>query len=296
MPTVLVVDDSKTDRLIVTMLLSKAADIDIRCVEDGESALATIESDPPDMVLTDLVMPGMDGLELVGAVRERFPSVPVVLMTSQGNEELAVRALKEGAASYVPKMSLAESLEETVREVTDLAGRQRAEERLLATLRRSESSFSLESHVELVRPLVKHLQEIACLMGLCDETERMQIGVAICEAVNNAIEHGNLEVPSELREKDIAAHTSLMGERRNIAPYCDRRVHVEARFDREKASFVIRDEGQGFDPTILPDPLDPANVGRLSGRGVMLIRSFMDEVTFNERGNQITMVKRRAKE
>ena len=60
--------------------------------------------------------------------------------------------------------------------------------------------------------------------------------------------------------------------------------------------FVVRDQGKGFDPTQLPDPTEPENVGRVNGRGLFLIRTFMDEVTFNSQGNEITMIRRRDSE
>jgi anti-sigma regulatory factor (Ser/Thr protein kinase) len=55
----------------------------------------------------------------------------------------------------------------------------------------------------------------------------------------------------------------------------------------------VRDEGRGFDPATLPDPLDPAQLETTTGRGLLLIRTFMDEVSFNATGNEITIVKRR---
>ena len=55
----------------------------------------------------------------------------------------------------------------------------------------------------------------------------------------------------------------------------------------------MRDEGRGFDYHGLPDPCDPENLTKASGRGVLLIRTFMDDVSFNERGNEITMVIKR---
>jgi len=291
MARVLVVDDSDTDRLLVSALLGEDEDLEFEGVEDGGRALDRIEADPPDLVLTDLVMPGMDGFEVVSAVRESFPSIPIVLMTSQGNEEIAVRALRQGASSYVPKRSLADSLLDTVREVLALTRRKRAEERVFETLTRSEFSFCLGNLDELVLPLVRHLQEVTALMGICDEAEVTQVGVALAEGLNNAIEHGNLEVEAELRGSDLSAHGVLMRERRGCPPWCDRRVHVEARLTREAARFVIRDEGPGFDPVTLPDPREPMNLDRAHGRGILLIRSFMDEVTWNEEGNEVTMVK-----
>jgi len=291
MARILIVDDSEIDRMVAEKLLRKDKDLETTCVVDGVAAIASIEADRPDLVLTDLIMPEMNGLEVVAAVRDKFPGLPVILMTSQGSEEIALSALREGAQSYVPKQRLAKSLLGTVREVLDLTVRRRARETVLASLERSDSTFKIDNRQELVRPLVNHLQDTMALMGLCDEAERMQVGVALTEAMNNALEHGNLEVGSSAREDDLDSYYELIRERCTVDPYCQRRIHVEARLDRDSARFVIRDEGPGFDPSSLPDPREPANLDRPSGRGVLLIRLFMDEVLFNERGNEITMVK-----
>ena len=291
MARILIVDDSEIDRMLAEEILGKDEDIETTSVGDGAAAMDSIGADLPDLVLTDLMMPGMNGLQVVAAVREKFPALPVILMTSQGSEEIAVRALKEGAQSYVPKQRLAKSLLSTVKEILDLAVRRRAKETALASLQQSDSTFKIDNRQELVRPLVNHLQDTMALMGLCDEAERMQVGVALTEAMNNALEHGNLEVDSAVREDDLEAYFEQLRERRGQEPYRDRRIHVEASLDRDSARFVIRDEGPGFDPSLLPDPRDPANLDRLSGRGVLLIRLFMDEVLFNDKGNEVTMVK-----
>ena len=54
---------------------------------------------------------------------------------------------------------------------------------------------------------------------------------------------------------------------------------------------MIRDEGPGFDPASIPNPTDPEYLERPSGRGMLLMRSFMDELTYNDTGNEVTMVK-----
>jgi CheY-like chemotaxis protein/anti-sigma regulatory factor (Ser/Thr protein kinase) len=292
MPRVLVVDDSAADRLVASGILAEDPSLTIETVEDGAKALDRIRADPPDLVLTDLIMPGMDGFEVVAAVREDFPSVPIVLMTSQGNEEIAVRALSQGASSYVPKRNLADSLLSTVQEILGLVRRKRAEERVFEALNRCDLTFCLENLEEHILPLVRHLQDVTAMMGICDEAEVTQVGVALAEALGNAIEHGNLEVEGAMRG-DLEAHDVLMRERKACPPWCDRRVHVEARLTREEAVFSIRDEGRGFDPGSLPDPRDPEMMQRVHGRGVLLMRSFMDEVTWNEAGNEVRMVKRR---
>ncbi|HEY7428312.1 MAG TPA: ATP-binding protein, partial [Gemmataceae bacterium] len=111
-----------------------------------------------------------------------------------------------------------------------------------------------------------------------------------------ALYHGNLEVGSELRESDEKAYRQLVEERRHSKPYADRRIHVHARASADEACYVVRDEGPGFNPNILPDPTDPANLEKVTGRGLLLIRTFMDEVRHNEKGNEIVMIKRRSEE
>jgi anti-sigma regulatory factor (Ser/Thr protein kinase) len=85
----------------------------------------------------------------------------------------------------------------------------------------------------------------------------------------------------------------LCASRPREAPYRDRRVRLSAALSPAEFVYVIADDGPGFDPSGLPDPTDPANLERIGGRGLMLIRTFMDRVEHNPRGNQITMVKTR---
>jgi hypothetical protein len=110
--------------------------------------------------------------------------------------------------------------------------------------------------------------------------------------MTNAILHGNLGLTSELRETNEKEYYRQVAERRTQSPWCERRVHIGVTLNGQEAVFVVRDEGEGFDRELLPDPTDPANLERVSGRGLLLIQTFMDRVEHNERGNQITMVKR----
>jgi CheY-like chemotaxis protein len=237
-------------------------------------------------------MPELDGLELVEAVRLRYPHIPVILMTAHGSEEIAVRALQKGAASYVPKRSLAQDLSPTVATVLELALRGRPMSRMLEWLVYTESRFVLDNDVSIIPDLIGHLEASITQLKSVDETALIQVGVALREALVNAMYHGNLEVSSQLRESENGLYEQLIATRRTELPYRVRRVHVTARQTPTEVVYVISDEGPGFDPTVLPDPTDPLRLEMVHGRGLLLIRTFMDEVTHNERGNEITMVKR----
>jgi len=292
MSRILIVDYSNVDRQLAGALLARNSEWTIDYAANGNEALEKMERSAVDIVVTDLLMPGMNGLELVVAVRAKYPHVPVVLMTSHGSEEIAAQALDEGAASYVPKRLLPRRLLETVDRLLRVSRKRYGRSPLLDHMIEVSYCFVLANDTDLADLLVSHVQEQATQMGLCDETDCMRIGVALHEALTNAIYHGNLEMGSELREGRQDDFHTLIASRSAEAPYRDRGVHVAARLTRKEAVLVIRDEGRGFDPSTLPDPLDPANLEKASGRGIFLMRSFMDEVRFDDGGRSVTMVKR----
>ena len=293
MAVVLVVDDSAVDRARAEGVLRKGGGLVTTRASNGREALAMIAAEKPDIVISDLQMPEMDGLELVEAIRRDHPGLPVILMTAHGSEETAIQALRKGATNYVPKRNLARELVATVKSVLEIARTDRGQQQFLRCLVQTEAQFELDNDLRSIAPLLEQLELGVSRMDLCDRTGWMRIAVALREAVVNAIYHGNLELTSQLREEDEAAFERLAAERSTNGALAERRVRVTARETRNDVTYVIRDEGQGFDPATLPDPTDPTNLERRTGRGLFLIRTFMDEVRHNAVGNEITLVKRR---
>jgi len=99
---ILIVDDEPAIRFSLSELLSDAGHT-VRTAEHAPAALAALDGEAADLVLSDLRMPAMSGLELLDEVRARFPDTLVVLMTAHGDERVAVQALKLGALDYLPK-------------------------------------------------------------------------------------------------------------------------------------------------------------------------------------------------
>ena len=96
MAYVLIVDDAEVDRVMAENFVHKSGH-ETELAVDGRDALEKMSKRLPDLVLTDLVMDNMDGLELVTRVRSQYPMVPVILMTGYGTNDTAVRALQAGA-------------------------------------------------------------------------------------------------------------------------------------------------------------------------------------------------------
>ena len=291
MTHILVVDDDRPQAAEFEVLLRNAG-CAVTLAGNGREAMDAIGRELPDVVLTDLDMPEMDGLELVQAIRRDYPALPVILMTAMGSEDAAAKALHHGAASYVRKRSLAREIVRTVGSVLAVARAIPQQEPVLGCLTDNQLGFILDNDPAQVPAVLGHLEHVASLLHPRDRTERIRIGMALHEALLNAIQHGNLELNSDLRQDDEEVFRKLGEERRRQMPYCDRRVHVRATLSRSEAVYVVEDEGPGFNPDTAPVATDPANLERIGGRGLMLIRTFMDEVEHNKKGNRITLRKR----
>jgi CheY-like chemotaxis protein len=293
MATILIVDDEPSDVELARRCLRYIEGSRLLEAGSAEEALTLVAAEEPDLVLTDLRMPGMDGLELVQTLRARRPLVPVVLMTSHGSERAAAAALKAGAASYVPKSAFRDELAGTVVDVLEAAEARRARPAVLKHLRRCETAFELANDLDLIPALAAYCRENLERLGFGDESDRTQVSIALIEAVSNAMIHGNLEVGSDLKRTDRDRYEALVRERAGRPPWASRRVRFHAVLTPERIEYVVEDEGPGFDPAGLPDPRAPENLTEASGRGVMSIRTFMDEVAYSAKGSRITMAMRR---
>lgn len=114
MPNILVVDDSAVDCLLFRTYAERIPGYNVIEAKDGEHALKQIEKWGIALIITDLLMPNMDGLELLRTVRDKHPNIPVIIATGQGNEEMAAKASELGAAGYVPKSQLQSELVPTI--------------------------------------------------------------------------------------------------------------------------------------------------------------------------------------
>lgn len=291
MARILVAEDSLTQAAQIQLYLAEE-DHDVTLATNGAEALERMKESLPDLVLTDMQMPEVNGLELINAIRLQYPTVPVILLTAVGSDELAMEALQHGAASYVPKSRMSDWLIGTVNEVLELLKVDHSYSRLVNCLEYNELRFTLENDAQLFDPLIELIQQMVFGMRLCDATGRIRLGMALEQALLNALYRGNLEITREEMDQADVRPAELAQQRLADSPYRDRKIRFEAKLDATQSRFEVTDEGDGFDTSTIPDPSDANILEREGGRGLVLIRSFMDEVEFNDKGNSVTMVKR----
>lgn len=131
---------------------------------------------------------------------------------------------------------------------------------------REKIEFEFPSALSLMHSVLNYLTKRVEKLGVID-AEDSHLFIALDEAFVNAVKHGNQFNP----EKNV-------------------RISVDV--SPKEASFTFEDEGEGFDVAKIPDPRDPENLFKTSGRGVLIIHNVMDAVQYNERGNRLTMVKK----
>jgi CheY-like chemotaxis protein len=290
---ILVAEDSSAFATTIERLLRREGH-EVTLVSNGREALERLESGhAADVLLADLIMPEVNGLKLTEEVRARHPRVPVVLMTSHGSEEIATAAMQRGAVGYISKRRLESDLVRTLQQVLGLSRSDFRHKQLLDSLDETVARFTLDGNPALFPHIVHHIVEQLDLFGFGDDGLRVRIGVALTECLDNAHFHGNLELSSELREGDGEAWSRESRTRRVSDPYRGRKIRVGVRISRLEAEFVISDDGPGFEVAKVADPTSVDNLERVSGRGIHLVRAFMDEVTFNAKGNEVRLVKRR---
>lgn len=292
MADLLIAGDSEFDRSVVKEALHGLGHWNAEFVANGAEALQRLAEREYDLLLTDLQMPSMTGRQLLDDLRRRHSSIPVVIMTPRGSEKMAVDALRAGASNYVTRSELRRDLPEVIENVMRAKVAAQTSRVLLDAFELVDYRFSISNDPELRSAAVAFIQNAARQFGRLNEADLTRLGIALDEALANAVIHGNLEVSSDLREDGCDIFEQMIAHRRLMAPWRDRRVTIAVRVSPEVLTCTMTDEGRGFDVRSVPDPTDPARLYRASGRGLLLIRSFMDTVHHNAAGNEITMIKR----
>ena len=257
-------------------------------------ALDHLHANDFQLVIIDLQLAvAEDGSMLQALIRSDIHR-PVLITGRDGQVQQVAEALAAGAAGFVHIAQLQTQLLEYVDRLTAAAHRNKTRSRLLDCMTSSVTTFSIENDPLLLPALLTRLQSSAELFGVANEAQRTRIGIALEEAISNAMYHGNLEVSSELRKDSIEDYYELASQRRMQSPYRDRRVRVIEELTPEYARFTICDEGPGFDTSRLDREPDPSDLEAVSGRGLLLMKSFMDDVRYNAVGNSVTLTKYRS--
>lgn len=261
---ILIVDDNDELRSALESVLRELGH-DVVAMRDRELAVIRDDLDGFDLIISDLTDDAESGVEILSELQRKRLAVPVVVSSDEAQRGGIVKAFKMGAANFLRLPYNNDELRAIVEKTLSYKLRFVEDLKVLPYVR-EKIDFELPSDVSLMNGVLQYLTERVARLGII-KPERSNLYVALDEAFVNAVKHGNKNNPSKL-------------------------VRITAELSAKECRFTIEDEGEGFNVQEIPDPCNPENLFKASGRGVLLIYNIMDEVKYNDRGNQLTMVKR----
>ncbi|HUT04979.1 MAG TPA: response regulator [bacterium] len=282
---ILIIDDEEAVRTVLAKFMSREG-FEHDCASSGDEAIWLLETNEYDFVITDLVMPGAHGLELLERIKSMNSEVPVAIMTGFGTSDRTIEALRGGAVDFIEKPLDFDRISQLLSKVFKRRRREAGYAEALAML--ASGTFVLPNDAII-------LESAARIATKRLEGTRFHDGVylALIECLTNAMEHGNLEIGQEEKIDAISAGALDELKRSRLADPVlgNREVFLTMKATDDSLRFTVRDEGKGFDYRNLPDPTEAENLFNASGRGVLLVQCYMDEVSWNHAGNEITILK-----
>lgn len=263
--------------------------VSVIAMSDPSTAVAAIDRVAPDVVITDLFLPGGAGLALTKEIRSRHELCPVIVMATDAPESVVVQALRDGAVDYLHKPIVEEELAHALYRARHLLPGNLAD---LSGVRRSEHRLIVDSDPAHVPGVISWLMKTTASM--LSEIQRLHLRGALQELLINAVEHGNLEIPYKEKEQALAksGYEALLAQRLGQPRLKNRQVAIHVFYAKEAKSLLYRiaDEGAGFQwRDVLDAPQETYSIDAKSGRGIFLARTLFPGLTYNDRGNEVTL-------
>ncbi len=287
---VLIVEDDNPSRFFLESLLG-SNEYEFRSAANGIEGLNIFEEYLPDIVLTDIQMPIMDGLELLEAIREKKSDTIVIIVTAFGTENYAIQALHLGANNYLKKPVSAQELLRLLKKYQGILSSKYSSDALPGKLINRKFTLEFETEFNKIPKIVDKVL-VESILDV-EDNEKVNIELGLVELITNAIEHGNLNIDYFEKQKalDDGELGELYNQRMSIPENKNRMITIDFLSDPEKYQWTIVDEGNGFNWELLPDPTDEAHILELSGRGIFISRFLFDEIKYIGSGNTVIATK-----
>lgn len=260
---ILVVDDEEDVRETLSEMI-KELGYQVVVAENGKEALERTKTEKVDLIITDLSMPKMNGLELIVTSKRINPNIPIGVISAFGNVENTTYALTRGAFSFIAKPFKMPQVKELIRKGKQLRELSLGTYALMEWVQ-SRTEMDFPSEPSLFPSAILFAVKECQWRGIEDETRLENVAICLEELLSNAFIHGN--------RKDK-----------------DKRIKVKMAFDAEKFVLSVKDEGEGFDGENYLEKIREEQPSMPEKRGLFIVDLLMEELRFSKKGNEVTAV------
>ncbi|HNW34657.1 MAG TPA: response regulator [Candidatus Ozemobacteraceae bacterium] len=290
---ILLVEDDSSIRAFLGNLLQKNG-YDVETASNGREGLDAFRQTRPDIILTDIIMPDMSGLQMLGKIRKTDDRVIAIVMTGYGTDENAIEALKLKANNFLCKPIRDVDLLALLKKYEKMVQHQSAPKIQLGEVHVKSLVISFKSELDAVPAMATKL--VGETENALPKECRLGIHLGLAELLTNAIQHGNLGITYHEKLKAFesegdAGIERLIRDRTKDPAIAARKVNVDFYMDHERCEWTITDEGPGFNWTLMETPGRETDFSKVDGRGVFLSRLQFDHLEFMDTGNKVRAVK-----
>ncbi|MBF0292215.1 MAG: ATP-binding protein [Nitrospinae bacterium] len=247
-----------------------------------------------DLLIVRVKSADEDSLRHLMDARRISPETLLILLASRATSEGAVIALREGASDLLVEPFSAEDVANSAETAIAPLREEMHVRKVFCCIVHENREFLIPSDEPAIGPVVDILVENLTRAGVCSMIESRLVAMALTEAIANAMYHGNLNISPRLKLSLSAAEfLEEIRKRKSVEEFRARKIRIRCDLTPAQVKYVISDEGEGFDHReALSAAVAPADVDSHAGRGLFLLRNIMDEVIYNEKGNEVTLIKR----
>ncbi|MCK5683938.1 response regulator [bacterium] len=290
---ILVIDDEKDVVKFLVKLLKIKGFKDVRFAENGKEGLKKYYDYKPDLILTDINMPEMDGLELLKNIKAENPDTIVIILSGIGSSENVIKALELHADNFLKKPFSSKQLVQLLLKyseiIKDRVRHVNIEKRIIS----SEYKIEFENDISKIGDLTNLLVRQCGNSLNCEEKHKIKLG--LYELIMNAVEHGNLgisyEEKGQILEDDGENMVKFYKQRMSDPEHKQKKVYIKVYMDTEILEWTITDEGKGFDWNNIKSPLQNSKLD-LHGRGIFLAGFQFDTMEYFGNGNIVQVTKK----
>lgn len=288
---VLIVEDDPASLNYLEIILGKEG-LQYKTASNGEDGLALFKEYKPHIVLSDINMANMNGIQMLAAIKKIQPQTIVIMLTAYNSEDYVIEAMKYGANNYLKKPIFRDNIIGLLRKYKNIILSRNTHIKIQSFVKTHSFTMQIGNDLEILPYIVNHLIENVEL--IFKEDECMGIRLGLDEIIINAIEHGNLGISYVEKSQAIKnnALEKLHEQRRNAPERKDKKVTITFELNEEFCEWAIKDQGQGFNPSLIPNPILTETTEALHGRGIFITQFQFDEMEYSENGTKVRLRKR----